>query len=365
MTADDAATGARHRQRPQGVWPPQTARENSDLHGTGPFHMPDTGQTCCDYTTVSGKMRGKALYELQYRRLRLFAGVMIAVASVYWLTVGRITCADILDGQSRPWFRWLASEPLRRRTWPSRPDRCRSRSIVGPAVILAAILVESRRVLRAVSMLPQRRGPVVRRSPARPPWAALPPEPLLGGGQVGCNWQSGNWVFGIEGDADGQRWSSSRILGPGQVTPLIPGDVYDIRSDWQASVRGRIGYAWDRTLLYATGGVAFTNVRAGSNFIAAGGFPATVAFDSKNLVGGTIGAGVEYAVTNNWTLGVEGRYTWYGRQTFNAGTVASFGFPPAGPFTFAPATQTLTVETAEVMFKANWKFGPGAIVANY
>jgi outer membrane immunogenic protein len=188
---------------------------------------------------------------------------------------------------------------------------------------------------------------------------------FIGGGQIGCNWQSGNWVFGIEGDADGQRWRSSRTLGAAVASPLIPGDTFDIRSDWQASVRGRIGYAWDRTLLYATGGVAFTDVRVGTNFIVAGGFPGTVAFDSKNLVGGTVGAGLEYAVTNNWTLGVEGRYTWYGRQTFNGGTVASFGFPPAGPFTFAPATQSLTIETAEVMFKANWKFGPSAMVANY
>jgi outer membrane immunogenic protein len=188
---------------------------------------------------------------------------------------------------------------------------------------------------------------------------------FIGGGQIGCNWQSGNWVFGIEGDADGQRWSTSRTLLPGVQPAFVPGDVFDIRSDWQASVRGRIGYAWDRTLLYATGGAAFTNVRTGSNFIAIGGFPATVAFDSKNLVGATVGGGVEYAVSNNWTLGVEGRYTWYGRQTFNAGSVATFGFPPAGPFTFAPATQSIRIETAEVMLKANWKFNSTALVAKY
>jgi outer membrane immunogenic protein len=186
---------------------------------------------------------------------------------------------------------------------------------------------------------------------------------FIGGGQVGCNWQSGNWVFGIEGDADGQRWSTSRTLLPGVLPPFVPGDVFDIRSDWQASVRGRIGYAWDRTLLSATGGAAFTNVRVGTNFIPFGGFPATVAFDSKNLVGGTVGAGVEYAVSDNWTVGVEGRYTWYGRQTYNAGSLATIGFAPAGPFTFAPSTQSIRLETAEVMLKANWKFNSSALVA--
>jgi outer membrane immunogenic protein len=186
---------------------------------------------------------------------------------------------------------------------------------------------------------------------------------FIGGGQVGCNWQSGNWVFGVEGDADGQRWSTSRTLRPGVPPPFVAGDIFDIRSDWQASVRGRIGYAWDRTLVYATGGAAFTNVRVGTNFIPFGGFPSTVAFDSKNLVGGTVGAGVEYAVSNNWTVGVEGRYTWYGRQTYNAGSLATIGFPPAGPFTFAPATQSIRVETAEVMLKANWKFNSSALIA--
>jgi len=115
----------------------------------------------------------------------------------------------------------------------------------------------------------------------------------------------------------------------------------------------------------ATGGVAFTNVRADTNFLAIGGFPQTLASDSKNLVGGTIGAGVEYAFLNNLSLGVEGRYTWYGRQTFNAGSVATIGFPLAGPFTFASSTRSVNVETAEVMAKLNWKFNSAAVVAKY
>ena len=56
---------------------------------------------------------------------------------------------------------------------------------------------------------------------------------------------------------------------------------------WQASARGRIGYAFDRTLFYVTGGAAFTNVRVGSNFIVAGIFPATVASDILNATRAT------------------------------------------------------------------------------
>jgi outer membrane immunogenic protein len=189
---------------------------------------------------------------------------------------------------------------------------------------------------------------------------------VIGGGQVGCNWQTGAWVFGIEGDAQAQRWSSTRTAGVGAIPPFVPGDVFDLRSDWQASVRGRVGYAWDRTLLYVTGGAAFTNLRAGSNFVADGIFPATLASETKTLIGGTVGAGVEYAVGSNWTVGVEGRYSWYGRQTFNAGSVAAANIGIGAPlFVFVPATQTVRVDTAEVLLTANWKFNSGPVVAKY
>jgi outer membrane immunogenic protein len=193
---------------------------------------------------------------------------------------------------------------------------------------------------------------------------------VIGGGQIGCNWQSGSWVFGLEGDGDWQRWSTTRILGAGAVSPFVQGDTFDIRSDWQASARGRIGYAFDRTLLYVTGGAAFTNVKVGANFpiftsVAGTVFPATVASDSKTLVGATVGGGFEYAFTNNWSFGVEGRYSWYGNQTFSAGSLATVNVG-AGVFQFAPVTQTLRIETFEVTARLNWKFDWGdPVVARY
>ena len=65
------------------------------------------------------------------------------------------------------------------------------------------------------------------------------------GGQIGCNYQpqGSNWVFGIEGDVDWHRWSRTNTLVGTVPFPFVAGDVYDFRSRWQASVRGRIGYA--------------------------------------------------------------------------------------------------------------------------
>jgi outer membrane immunogenic protein len=121
----------------------------------------------------------------------------------------------------------------------------------------------------------------------------------------------------------------------------------------------------DRTLFYVTGGAAFTQVRAYSNWIPVGIFPGTIAYDSRTLTGWTIGVGVEHAVTNNFTLGLEGRYSDYGTQRFNAGPlVVAIG--QAAPLPVISNTyRDVRIETGEVMVKANWKFGPGAVVAKY
>jgi outer membrane immunogenic protein len=196
------------------------------------------------------------------------------------------------------------------------------------------------------------------------------PDTWLAGGQVGCNYQTGSWVFGIEGDAHAQRWaSSSTLVGAVQPFNFVAGDSFDLRSDWQASVRGRVGYAMDRNLIYVTGGVAFTEVRANSfytaAFIGVTPVPALSIGDTKTLTGATFGAGFERAVTDNFTLGLEGRYTWYGTERFNAGAVPVGVIPGAGPAVFATSNnyREVRIETGEILVKANWKFGPTAGVA--
>ncbi len=179
---------------------------------------------------------------------------------------------------------------------------------------------------------------------------------FIGGGQVGCNYQTGPFVIGIEGDVDWQRWN--RAFAVGAVVPplFVTGDNFSLSSRWQASLRGRVGYAWDRVLLYVTGGAAWTDVTVGANFIPFGGFPGTIASERQTLTGATVGGGLEYAITNNLSLGVEGRFTWYDTHNFNTGALAVFGTPVTGPFTFAPTTTSVKLNTAEVMAKLNWRF---------
>ena len=190
----------------------------------------------------------------------------------------------------------------------------------------------------------------------RSDWSAFgfdtDPSGGLVGGTIGYNWQAmgSPWVFGLEGDID---WTNIK----GTFTDINCPTGCQTKNNWLGTARGRIGYAWDRLMIYATGGAAFTNVTVGSNFIVFGIFPATLASDSKTLVGATVGGGFEYAFTNNFSAGIEGRYSWYGSQTYNAGLVATVFTPGAGGgnFTFAQATQTYKLDTFEVMGKLNFK----------
>jgi len=161
----------------------------------------------------------------------------------------------------------------------------------------------------------------------------------IAGGQLGYNWQMGQWVFGIEGDIDAQDFSRTRVVGTA-IGPFIVGDAFTVESNWQASLRGRIGYAFDRVLLYATGGVAWTNVKGTATLVGIGTFT-----NDTTVTGGTVGGGLEYAFTNNISLGIEGRWSFYGDQTFNGGTLAGVA-----------VTDKVSLDTAEVMGKINFRF---------
>jgi outer membrane immunogenic protein len=193
---------------------------------------------------------------------------------------------------------------------------------------------------------------------ALPSGASLPltsttPSSFIGGGQVGYNWQTGRVVFGIEGDIDLQDWRTTQVLGNfASGTVFVPGDSFTVNSRWQASLRGRLGYAADRLLIYATGGWAWTDVKAGANFTPFEDAPATSATERATLTGGTIGGGLEYAFWDHMSLGVEARYTRYGSHTFNGGTLA-LGF---APFVFTPVTQAIQPNTVEILERLNWRF---------
>ncbi len=174
----------------------------------------------------------------------------------------------------------------------------------------------------------------------------------IAGGQVGYNWQAPGslWVFGIEGDIDAQDFHRDLVVAA-PFGPFVAGDTFSVKSDWQASLRGRIGYAaWDRALLYVTGGVAFTDVKRTVGLVGFGTFS-----NDTTEVGGTVGVGLEYAIWNNVSLGIEGRWSWYGHDTFTTSGTFALG----GACTVAApcaVSNNVNLNTAEVMGKLNFRF---------
>jgi outer membrane immunogenic protein len=120
----------------------------------------------------------------------------------------------------------------------------------------------------------------------------------LGGAHVGYNVQRGNLVYGLEADLEkaGQNGKGTGSLGFPHSTEI----------DWQGSLRGRLGLAFDRTLIYGTAGWAFGDVKIDKGF--------TSYSDVRN--GWTAGVGLEHMLTNNLSARIEYRYTDFGRADF-------------------------------------------------
>ncbi len=128
---------------------------------------------------------------------------------------------------------------------------------------------------------------------------------FLGGGQAGCNWQSGTLVFGLEGDVD-YFHSNPMFVDPNGT--LTTGDTFtatqSLRTDFLATVRPRLGVAADRNLAYLTGGAAFTKATYTQTY--SDTIPGTgSASGSKSLIGWVAGAGWEHAWTDHWTFRLE------------------------------------------------------------
>jgi outer membrane immunogenic protein len=128
---------------------------------------------------------------------------------------------------------------------------------------------------------------------------------FLGGGQAGCNWQSGTIVYGVEGDFDyfhsnPQFVNATGTLSTGDAFTVTP----SLKTDFFATVRPRLGVAADRNLAYVTGGAAFTKASYALSYVDT--LPGTgAASGSKSLVGWVAGAGWEYAWTDHWTFRLE------------------------------------------------------------
>lgn len=154
---------------------------------------------------------------------------------------------------------------------------------------------------------------------------------FIGGYTGGYNWQvAPNWVIGYEGET-GYMGNKGSAAFAGSATSVATTRVEGIYSAWTA----RLGYAADRSLIYAKGGLALAEFKTGV-------FDGTVGIDTmqrKYRLGYAVGAGWEYAIAPRWSAKVEYLYLGFDKNVTTAG-----GFPaPLFTTTRLPGIHTVKV----------------------
>jgi outer membrane immunogenic protein len=161
----------------------------------------------------------------------------------------------------------------------------------------------------------------------------------LGGGQVGFNMQTGQFVFGLEFSGS---WAD---ISGNHNALLTPGDTYGSEANTILLFTGRVGMTFDRMLLYVTGGGAWVR----DEFTYNSGVVDSV---KQNRTGWTVGAGIEYGLAPNWSIAAQYNYIDLGEKDVTY---------PLNGFT-ATADQELHLATVRL----NYRFGGGApLMARY
>ncbi|MBR1124012.1 porin family protein [Bradyrhizobium lablabi] len=169
---------------------------------------------------------------------------------------------------------------------------------------------------------------------------------VVGGGQIGCDYQVNSFVFGIQGMFD-----AADITGSGLdlANPLL---TWTSKNEWFATVTGRVGFAvTPAALIYAKGGGAWVKDHSLLTFATG-----TQSTPDRTMNGWTVGGGLEYMFAPNWSVFAEYNYIWLqsnDRATFTRSTDgATF------PYDVHNNLQT-------VLVGINYRFGGGAITARY
>jgi outer membrane immunogenic protein len=182
------------------------------------------------------------------------------------------------------------------------------------------------------------------------------PVGVIGGGELGANYQFSNWVAGVEA-----TFSGTNTSGSGHVTnTAIPTTTNSFTSapQWLATATGRFGFAANDWLFYGKFGAAVMHTGYTETILGAGGVAVGSSALHDNRTGYVAGAGIEYALTENVSARVEYDFFGFGSKTYN--------FNPASNAAIVPASIRSSLN--ELTFGVNYRFtfGGGApLVARY
>jgi len=192
---------------------------------------------------------------------------------------------------------------------------------------------------------------------------------LLGGAQAGFNLQSGAFVYGVEGQLSWTNMKEDSLSKLGEFR--FVNCWYDVTKEidlkahtdvnWVATLAGRIGYAVDRVLIYAKGGVAFAD-QDYSWIVTKGGKDLATAKFSDTRTGWMVGGGAEWALWHNWSAKLEYNYMDFGTETINVATSVCLN----GQCSKKDVRVDIDEHMHVVKLGINYRFGmPGFVKANY
>lgn len=185
-----------------------------------------------------------------------------------------------------------------------------------------------------------------------------------GGGTFGYNYQKGKFFIGGETDFSGHRINKS-ISETTPFNPAFPASPNNnktiaqaVKSDWLFTARPRIGVAFNKSVIYATGGIAVTNIKYSGSFSdTIVGLTKESSDFSKTKTGTSVGAGVEFKVASKWSIKAEYLFTQFGRisTTSTNLTVGDVGFGGT-PVPSQVFTHSTDLKLHSVRFGINHRF---------
>jgi outer membrane immunogenic protein len=142
--------------------------------------------------------------------------------------------------------------------------------------------------------------------------SSIAPRGVIGGAELGYNWQVGHFVLGFETDFSG--WDMSASSGVTLRFPT-PSSTTTVSSSWLFTARPRLGFANGNMLTYLTGGLAVTNFNLSQSILLGGSGRALTGATSTTEAGWTAGFGIEYALSWNWLIKAEYLYVSFPNQS--------------------------------------------------
>jgi opacity protein-like surface antigen/outer membrane protease len=181
---------------------------------------------------------------------------------------------------------------------------------------------------------------------------------FLGGGQIGYNWQAPGtpWVFGVETDISGMDSDGTNTCFA--FSGFFLSANCRVRPELTGTITGRIGYAGGpqgQTLYYVKGGAAWLDekVDMATNAL----IPPFETSATVTKWGGTVGAGVEQALSPAWSIKLEYDYTTFGGNSLATPTGFFQVAPPANLFAAVAGTTSVTHDIHEVKIGLNYRIG--------